>query len=428
MPERNFKGLPTVKKFVARLTKTGKLQSYYQRYHVNPFKRDRVPSDARKGKSIITDNELANNYGKALKFGVKSDKGLMFKDQVSTLRVANGTIGGPYTITKILDKIKSVDDAKTFVSEVFKPIADKVLNDSEIGNNITLNKEMGMFFNNVESKPDVYNVYINGIKDSAHNMSDTAIGTTLASFSDYNVVNQVVADNVKSETYSFDNMRHDLFILSRNPLFHIMNYCNYDVYENIKHFITSLNNQNNNLKYLNNNIAFDDKTKEIQSKFVERLSDMVNSNKKLYLHTFIELNVDVAVMLYKEKLSITLPFMFSPILELYDGDDILGDNFKEIKDANVDNMLPINLVKSKFVMDNNSKTVFLYCVHETNLSNKNVVYVPDSNVINDISKDIEGQISDDGFSTKYIKDKNEYILNNIDNNIKNKYLILNWMV
>jgi hypothetical protein len=203
-PGTSRKGLPTKKLIVSRLTSKGKLSTYSQGYHLNPFQKT-TSSDRSSRFGSTTSSARADSIVSNLKSNVAKLKKQSLSNIVSS---HNGQSLGKHTTNAILSKIRSEKDVKLLANEHF---AKSFSNISSVNNNTRAHmvNENSKILNNIPPTEASYTELLNQFISNKNKIDDVSFSNMLTSFSDHKLLESVMGGSNKSESYDKDELLHD---------------------------------------------------------------------------------------------------------------------------------------------------------------------------------------------------------------------------
>ena len=148
------KGLPTKRKAVARVSKSGKMSLYQQNYHVNPF--TKTKKGASKEKAAKT-NTTADKFAVSMGQRVKSDNRKSVKDFADGMTPSNGQVGS-HAANKLVSKVKTKKDVNQLRESFFDPVfSEGFFNSANLGKHKGLLRDTTKVINNMPQNPHSYN-------------------------------------------------------------------------------------------------------------------------------------------------------------------------------------------------------------------------------------------------------------------------------
>jgi len=203
MPSR--KGLPTKRKMVSRLSKTGKLSTYSQRYHLNPFKRTSSKDRGSKAAALASNkvSTIVNNF--------KKKPGINRKASIdAVIKTSNNNAPNGVESTRLLSsKIKSDKDVKKLSTDFLSSSLSQIgpINNTQSG---LMANEHSLLINNIPETEISYNTVISTLLNNRLRMDDRAFSHIIGSFSNHKLLESVLQNtSLKSEAYDKEDLLHD---------------------------------------------------------------------------------------------------------------------------------------------------------------------------------------------------------------------------
>ena len=199
------KGLPTKRKMVSRLNKSGKLSTYSQRYHLNPFKR--TGSTNRGGKSAA----LANSTATKVVSNLQKKPAINRKASIdAVIKTSSKSSPNGIESTKLLSsKIKSDADVKKFTESYLNTSLQNIgpVNNLNAGR---MTNEHSLIVNNIPENETSYNEVVSSLINNRESMDDRAFSTIVSSFSNHDLLESVLKKSSKKvESYDREDLLHD---------------------------------------------------------------------------------------------------------------------------------------------------------------------------------------------------------------------------
>ena len=199
---RTRKGLPIKKMAVTRLTKGGKFSSYTQAYHTNPFKKEKKGDDAAPSVALNKAELMADK----MKTRPSIDKRSSMAAMVQTLTPSDNI--GLVKTNKLCSKLKTLQDVKELTSN-FLDNSFKKLQFITTDKDITRINEHSKILNNIPPTKEAYEVAVGSLVRNKKFMAPEAFSSLIYSFSDHKLLEQSLSNNIKSEAYTIDELKHD---------------------------------------------------------------------------------------------------------------------------------------------------------------------------------------------------------------------------
>jgi hypothetical protein len=203
MAKGDRKGLPVEKKMVSRLSKSGKLSTYSQNYHLNPFKKS---TDTKNKKIDQSTGNRADKIAEILKTKPATDKRATVEGMLTSVNPEK-TIGYKKT-AKISSKLKSLKDVKMLSDGLLKKSLSSLKSIKTV-NDINKVNEHNKIFNNIPETPEAYSVVLKDLIDNKGKMANNAFSSIIHSMKNHNLVESTLSGSMKSESYDKDDLLHD---------------------------------------------------------------------------------------------------------------------------------------------------------------------------------------------------------------------------
>ncbi len=204
-PGISRKGLPTKKLVVSRLTSKGKLSTYTQGYHLNPFQKTTSHGGGRLGSTHTS--ERADAIVSNLKKNVANLK----KQSLSTILSSHtGQSLGKQTTNAILSKVRSDKDVKILANEHFAKSLSTISSvDTKTRDQIV--NENSKILNNIKPTESAYTDLLDQFIKNKNKIDDVSFSNMLTSFADHNLLESVISGgrSNKNESYDNDELLHD---------------------------------------------------------------------------------------------------------------------------------------------------------------------------------------------------------------------------
>lgn len=426
MAKGDRKGLPTEKKMVSRVAKSGKLSIYTQGYHLNPFKK----STDKKNKKIDQDSgNRAERIAQTLKTKPATDKRATVEGMLNSVNPQSPL--GYKKITKISSKLKSLKDVNMLSDGLLKKSLGTLKSTNTVSDINKVN-EHSKLFNNIPETTEAYSVVLNDLVSNKSKMANNAFSSIINSMKNHSLIESTLSSKMKSESYDKDDLLHDWKIEYSNPLSQVMNYYDGDLSDNLRAIIANIWNKENDLTYLNNGIILTDREKETTKNWIDLNNDeasKVVTTGLLQNTTFIKLDKNFASLVYASGIDVNFSLYNSIVYEFKNGTDKLNESeWIKIKDVNIKNESNFTVHSSSFYLRNSTKEVFLIVkLSIKNAMDYNFVSLSNNETNNFIDKyndNIIKTINDSKLSLIETKNKLDKLYSNYNKvNRHNSYLI-----
>lgn len=391
-------GLPVKKKSVTRLTKSGKMSTYVQAYHVNPFEKSKNVNE----KGVKT-NTVADQFSISLIKRQKSENKMSIKDFAANLTPTNGAIGS-YAAGKLVSKVKSRKDIISLRESYFDPVfSEGFFNGDNIGKHTGLLRDTSKIVNNIPQNPHAYDQIVQSIIRNKSNIHKTAMTNISASFQNHQMLNDTLRANIpKSESYEREEFLHDFNARIINPIGQVGTFFKNNLTDPLKASIQGLYGIPNDLEYINNPPIMTEKEVQMWESWITENNKQISTNLSdgiLYKQILVEMNPKVASEIFKSDKIIDIPIYQSTIMDLSSKKQ--DTNLKLIKDFSLQNETEFGISSVKFVIDDNLKVYLSFIIEVNNLTNRDFVSVSQQRTneyMNDYNKKTLDILSDSDLS------------------------------
>lgn len=235
MAKGDRKGLPTKKKVVSRVTKSGKMSIYSQSYHLNPFKKS-----GNKNKSPKQEGDAGNKADlivEKMRTRPAIDKRATVEGMLTSVDPKRSI--GYLKTDKICSKLKSIQDVEILSKNLLQNSLSGLKYTDSV-HDINKVNEHTKIFNNIPETPEAYSVVLKDLINNRSKMANHVFSSLIYSLKNHPLIEKVLSGKMKSESYDKDDLLHDWKVQYSNPVSQIINYYNGDLSDNYRATATNL--------------------------------------------------------------------------------------------------------------------------------------------------------------------------------------------
>ncbi len=368
------RGLPTKRKAVTRVTKSGKLSLYQQNYHVNPFNKSKKTSGKEKAAKT---NTTADKFAVSMSQRPKSDKRKSIKDFSANLTPVDGQIGS-HSAGKLVSKVKTKNDVNQLRESFFDPIlSEGFFNSANISKYKGLLRDTTKVINNMPQNPHSYNQVVQSILQNKDKISHAAMVNISSSFQNHQMFSDTLRKNVpKAEAYDREEFLHEYHARHINPMGQLGSFMKRNLTEPMKASVQSMYGLPNDMEYISNVPTLTKGETKMWEMWIDKNNEHIQNNLlngTLFRHLMLELDPTVAGEMFKSDRMIDIPIYQSTVMNLVGKKN--DTNLKVIKEFELQNDTNFVINSAKFVIDDKHKVYLSLMLEVSNLQSKDFVSV-----------------------------------------------------